>query len=546
MANDRPLEFSRDGLLIQEILLILVDVVQQFSEKDNLTVNLEKVFDFLLSFQDYCAVWIYRKDKVSGKVEFHSYKGLPQPMVDIERASIGENCLIDFVFRTGQPIALKNVALCQHIVERLDTEQLEMQSHLSLPIKEGGQVVGVVNVGCRNRRNFILYEIQFLAILAGLISLLFRLEQSKTHVSNYLERMQDVGLQLLMEKIVDGILLIDKDSRVTLIDPAGRTFLQGFSEIEKGEFFDKFSEIQARIVDDLAISGNEVLELELPLSGPASRVVRVTATPLKRGEAGGEGVLLVVKDITSEKLMALREQIQTRVSSIGSLLEGVTHELNNPLAAVSGYIQMLQRKFSAEAFASDVLGKMDRELNRAIGIVRNFLAIAQQKPIEKVPIQVGPLIENLLEEIKQDFKIFPVQVNFSQEPDLPVLYLELDNMRQVFRSIIESALQKMADLRRAGTLDVTIRKRLDFIQLIFADSSPGVFSPEMAAGGTDIFFANRTVEDMEIKLAFCYSVIKNHGGVIYTETEAGKGVGFVVELPIFPEQLYQAQRTEST
>ena len=536
MPTEGPGDTGRSALLLREMIHALVDIFHHVLETDSLAVNLERIFDLLLGFEDYAAVWIHRRDEKGEGVYVHSHKGLPPELVEAERSLDPAGCIVEFVLRTGQPISLKSMEHCQRLPGALVSAGLPIQGHISIPIRQNGVTIGALNVGTGNKRNFVLQEIQFLVLVAGVISFLFQQDHHRRLISQVQDPTMDLGLQELVEKMVDGILLMDKDFRVTLINPAGRPFLGSLTEFEKGEFFDKLSELEQPLMRDLIQAGKGVVEQELALSGPAGKVVRLTAAPRRKADGDFDTVVMIIKDITGEKALARREQIQTRISSIESLLEGITHELNNPLAAVSGYLQMMHRRFAADGWIADVTEKMERELNRAVVIVRNLVALAQRRPIEKVPVQLEQILGGLVVELQPLFRKNRVEVDLRVDGELPVLYIELDNIRQVFRSLIENSVQKMSESGQAGILNIAVRLKPDTIQVIFADSQPGVF-PADAARLADPATNPGPVEDAEIRLAFCYAVVKNHGGVIYAETEAGKGVGFVVELPIFSEDI---------
>jgi len=455
-------------------------------------------------------------------------------VVEAERSMEPRGCIVEFVLRTGQPISLKSMEHCQRLPAALTSSGLPIQGHISIPIRHSGVTIGALNVGTGSKRNFVLQEIQFLVLVAGVISFLFQQDHHRRLISQVQDPAVDLGLQDLVEKMVDGILVMDKDFRVTLINPAGRPFLASLTEFEKGEFFDKLSELEQPLMRNLTEAGKGVVEQELALSGPAGKMVRLTAAPRRKADGQFDTVVMIIKDITGEKALARREHIQTRISSIESLLEGITHELNNPLAAVSGYLQMMHRRYAGDAWISDITEKMERELNRAVVIVRNLVALAQKRPIEKVPVQLEQIVGGLVVELQSLFRKHHVEVDLQADGELPVLYVELDNMRQVFRSLIENSVQKMSEAGQAGILNIAVCRKPETIQVIFADSQPGVF-PADASKLADPATNPGPVEDAEIRLAFCYAVVKNHGGVIYAETEAGKGVGFVVDLPIYAE-----------
>lgn len=523
--------------LIREQIQKLAEISQSIGETTQLDVNIEKIFDIILSFNDYCAVWIYLRHPDSGEICLHSYKGLSPQAVEFEKHQDFSDCLVDYVFKTGQVIALKDIEQCRRKALLESIAEHSIRTHLSLPIKDEGKTIGVLNAGTRTKRKYRSQEIQFFVIVANMIGMLLKVSKSQRLIEDSKGQQQDISIQNLIGKIVDGILIMEKDFKVTLINPAGRPFMDGLSEFEKGEFFEKLSEVERIILGNLSAAGRDLFEQEIQLSPPAGKVLRLTATALKSASEEIESILILVKDVTDEKTMARKERIQAKVSSISSLLDGITHELNNPLAAVSGYLQMLQMKYSADDQIADLTGKMERELNRAIIIVRNLVALAEKKPIEKVPVQLGKLMEKVITEYEFLHKEMAIGIHLTVDPAVPVLYAELDNMKQVFRNIIDTNTQKAGASTGAGSLNVIIQNKQDTVQIIFENAGTDLFVRNTAEKSTSELIGDLPEQDMEISLAFCSMVVKNHGGVIYSETGQGRGSGFVIELPIFPEEL---------
>ncbi|HNR39733.1 MAG TPA: histidine kinase dimerization/phospho-acceptor domain-containing protein [Acidobacteriota bacterium] len=537
MGSDASNPPSKIVYVYQEMLLTLVDVFQHVAEQDNIQINLERIFDLILSFRDYTAVWIYHQPEESEPAQLIAHKGVARETVDPGRNAELRAAVMDHVFRTAQPISLKRLEPCFG-----PAAGTVIRTHLAVPLRLPGRVWGVLNVAAGNHRRVSRHEIQFFSVIAGVISSLLNLDRCRRRQAGDLSRMSGLGLQKLMEKLADGVMLMTDDFHLTLLNPSGKVFLGGLSEFEKGAFFDKFSEVQGAICDRLGRQGQELMEIELPLADPYGKVIRLVATPLHDPVSGFQGAIIVAKDITGEKKMARQERLQTRVSSVGSLIEGISHELNNPLAAVSGYVQMLGRKLADDEGARDILGKIDRELTRAIVIVKNLVASAERRPLEKVPVRLNALLERLAAELRPMIHTLGVTLNLNMEPDLPELYLERENIAQVFRTLIELAAQTLAQDHGGGVLDIAMLKRLEMVQVVITDGSPGVVPSNMPEVRAPVQAPDQPLEDASVRLAFCFNVVRNHGGVIFTEAETGKGIGYVIELPVFAEEYW---RTDS-
>ncbi len=530
MGSDASNPPSNIVYVYQEMLLTLVDVFQHVAEQDNIQINLERIFDLILGFRDYTAIWIYHQPDESGPAHLIAHKGVAREAVDPERNAELRTAVMDHVFRTAQPISLKRLDACFGAAA-----ETGIKTHLAVPLRLPGRVWGVLNVAAGNHRRVSRHEIQFFSVIAGVISSLLNQERCRQRQAGEVSRMSGLGLQKLMEKLADGVMLMTDDFHLTLLNPSGKTFLGGLTEFEKGAFFDKFSEVQGTICDRLGRQGQELMELEVPLADPYGKVIRLVATPLHDPVSGFQGAIIVATDVTGEKMTARRERLKTRVTSVGSLIEGISHELNNPLAAVSGYVQMLNRKLADDEASRDILGKIERELTRAIVIVKNLVATAEHRPLEKVPVRLNALLERLADELRPMIHQSGVSLDLNMEPDLPELYLERENIAQVFRTLIELAAQTLSHDHGGGVLDIALLKRPDAVQAVITDASPGVVPSDMPEVRALAQAQEQPLEDASVRMAFCFNVVRNHGGVIYTEAETGKGIGYVIELPIFAE-----------
>ena len=114
--------------------------------------------------------------------------------------------------------------------------------------------------------------------------------------------------------------------------------------------------------------------------GPARRILGGHLASL-RGAAGREsGQLLLFQDLTDLKALEERTRISERLAAIGQLAAGLAHELRNPLASISGCVQLLQQRGRPEEVRSRVLGILERETQRVGAIVSDFLDFARPNP----------------------------------------------------------------------------------------------------------------------------------------------------------------------
>lgn len=234
-----------------------------------------------------------------------------------------------------------------------------------------------------------------------------------------------------------------------------------------------------------------------------------------------------------ERLCAMQDQLiqAEKLSALGRMLRGVTHELNNPLAAVMGYTQLLQMD---EALPEEVQRDLERiyaQAERAARVVRGLQIFARQEPVVRQLVDVNEIVRSVLELQETQLRLDHIQVveNLASQP-LGVMG-DFNHLQQVFFHLIANAREAMVAHRGEGRLEVSSRRQGDRVKVCIGDNGPGL-SEEVKRNLFDPFFTTKEVgEGMGLGLSICYGIIAGHGGRIYAESEPGVGTTFTVELP---------------
>jgi signal transduction histidine kinase/CheY-like chemotaxis protein len=221
-----------------------------------------------------------------------------------------------------------------------------------------------------------------------------------------------------------------------------------------------------------------------------------------------------------------------KVAAMGQLLAGVAHELNNPLAAILGYAQLLRMRVTSGALAEQ-LGTIEQAAMRCARIVKNFLSLARHYPPERQSVSLTGIIENSVEVLSYTLRIDDVEVVLSLS-DGPALWADPHQLEQVVMNLLTNAHQAVRHGPRPRRITVTTRydHAADRITLQVADTGNGVPS-ELRRRIFEPFFTTKPPgQGTGLGLSLCRGIIEGHGGVIRVEDTAGPGAVFVVELPI--------------
>lgn len=219
-----------------------------------------------------------------------------------------------------------------------------------------------------------------------------------------------------------------------------------------------------------------------------------------------------------------------KLSAVGEFVAGVAHELNNPLAAVMGFSELLKN--------ADVDEKHRRHLDfifksamRCKKIVQSLLSFARRHQPERKPVSVNKLIEEVLEIVAYQLRTSNVAVDTKFAADLPQVLADGHQIQQVVLNLVNNARQAIEAHQDSGRITITTQFAAQFIRIAVTDNGPGI-SPENLKRIFDPFFTTKEVgKGTGLGLSLCYGLIKEHGGNITVTSEPGHGATFTIELP---------------
>lgn len=245
-------------------------------------------------------------------------------------------------------------------------------------------------------------------------------------------------------------------------------------------------------------------------------------------------VVGVARDITQRKKMEKQLIMQDRLASIGQLTSGVAHELNNPLTAIINFSTLLMKRDLPEDLRQDVAA-INEEAQRTANIVKTLLIFARKQKQEKELVNIIETIQKVLALRAYEYKVNNIHVNVHAEPDLPSILGNSPQLQQVFFNIIINAEYFMLQAHKQGKLTITAERKGDMVRITFKDDGPGIPQENMKNIFSPFFTTKEAGKGTGLSLSICLSIINEHGGRIWAESEPGEGASFIVELPVFNE-----------
>jgi PAS domain S-box-containing protein len=358
-------------------------------------------------------------------------------------------------------------------------------------------------------------------------------------------RVSETRYRRLFESARDGILIVDAVThKITDVNPFmvellgyARDEFLGKELCEIGVLTDAEDSLEA--FGALQATGHIRYE-NLPLQTKAGARRHVEFVSNVYLENGHQVIQCNIRDITARLQAEAQVQRQRealfqseKLATMGQLLAGVAHELNNPLSVVMGQAALLQHVIR-DTRQAEQAAKIVQAAERCARIVQNFLALARQQPPERHSVDVNQVVREVVELLAYPLRIDNVDVRFALAPDLPVISGDVHQLYQVVVNLVTNAHQAMREVAgpRHLTLATGVNAEGRQLWLEVGDTGPGV----AAALQENIFepFVTTKPPGMGtgLGLSLCQEIVAEHGGTIRLGQAGPQGAVFRVTLPV--------------
>jgi signal transduction histidine kinase len=216
-----------------------------------------------------------------------------------------------------------------------------------------------------------------------------------------------------------------------------------------------------------------------------------------------------------------------KLASLGQLVGGAAHELNNPLTAMLGYSELLSAT-PLNGEQRSLAQKIEHQIRRTRTLVSSLLSFAKQVPADKTSLDINAMVQTAVKLYPPQLRTASVQVHTDLARDLPRVMGDSNQLLQVCLHITNNALHAMAET--GGSLTVSTRASNGIVVIEFVDNGPGLQEPDRVF---DPFYTTRPVgQGAGLGLSVCYGIIQEHQGKILCQNRPEGGAKFRIELPV--------------
>ncbi len=237
--------------------------------------------------------------------------------------------------------------------------------------------------------------------------------------------------------------------------------------------------------------------------------------------------------LLAEKKQMEKQIAQTeKIASLGRLVAGVAHEINNPLGIIIGYSQLLQRECGPHCKNASDLKTMEKHALACKKIVEDLLKFSRASRQTDVEVDIKANIRESLALVEKHFSKENVTINFDDTAGSPKILGDPDRLHQLFLNLALNAVDAM---KGGGNLTVTVRQpesgESKGVEVIFTDTGGGISQEDMGRIFDPFFTTKEVGKGTGLGLAVSYGIVKDHGGMISAESEPGKGTTFHILFP---------------
>ena len=353
----------------------------------------------------------------------------------------------------------------------------------------------------------------------------------------------------IIQSLDSGLLTIDLSGKINFLNRTAEKILnQNGGELENTSIFDlfpKINDVLEQVKKKISKPSSDYQRYETLLTNPHGKKIYLgfSISPLTNPEGSLIGHTLIFQDITKFKEMEEQMKRGDKMAAVGVLAAGMAHEIRNPLASLSGSIQMLKSELSLDHQQQHLMDITLRESERLNALITDFLLFAQPPQTHKIfyPIEkiIDETIELLLHSPSFHDGIRILRPNNNGDIQASI---DPDQMRQVFWNLFNNAAQAMSN---GGEIQVQLRKGnigkgtsfplssqlrgKEWVKISITDSGNGIV-PEEKEKIFEPFFTTKE-NGTGLGLSIVHKIIENHNGLIKVESELGRGSTFTIFLP---------------
>jgi two-component system cell cycle sensor histidine kinase/response regulator CckA len=345
-------------------------------------------------------------------------------------------------------------------------------------------------------------------------------------------------MQQILETVPEGVLLLDADEQIALVNPVAARDLLALADARTG---DTLTHLGGRPLADLLTSPPKGLWHEVEAD---DRSFQVIARPIENGPTPA-GWVVVIRDVTQQRQIQQRVQQQERLAAVGQLAAGIAHDFNNIMATIVLYAQMTERTPTSPDRIRERMRTIDQQAKHAANLIQQILDFSRRAMLERLPLDLVPFLK---EQVQLLERTLPENIAIAMDygTDEYTVHADPTRIQQVVMNLALNARDAMPE---GGDLRIGLgRTELEpgdppplpemgageWIQMTVSDTGTGI-PPDVLSHVFDPFFTTKGPgEGSGLGLAQVHGIVGAHEGYIDVQSRINQGTVFTIYLPGLP------------
>ncbi len=384
--------------------------------------------------------------------------------------------------------------------------------------------------GPRVRYNLAITVVGFFGVAFMVSYLSEKLSSAREELARRqkaLSRLQHLYANVIAS-MSSGLLTTDSRQRVTFLNTPGGEMLGLEPSAVTGRYL---AELELPFPCDWdsirkRARGRELYRAETEFDRGGSRRVLGYSLRVLEGAEGDEGTLILFQDLTEVKKLERRVRFNEQLAAVGELAAGIAHEIRNPLASISGSVQVLSNELSVGSTERRLMEIIISESNRLSGILEEFLRFVRPQERRVAPFDVATTISEVMEIFRLSDEVSDAHsIEVDVQPSSSILSGDRDQIRQIVYNVAKNAVRAMT---AGGTLTVAGREEPGGYAIRFSDTGRGMGRDELSRLFTP--FSTAFDDGTGLGMAIVRRIVEDHGGTIDIESHPGEGTTVSIHL----------------
>jgi len=368
------------------------------------------------------------------------------------------------------------------------------------------------------------------AIVAGGLGERYRATRQELETQHKDLRDLQAFKDLVFQSVGTGLIALDREHRITAFNRAAEEIIGVAASEAIGRRWSALVGATVPLASiEMAIDGNPRAstrhETGLRRADGTTVPVRMTFSALRSGEGERLGLISACEDLSAIREMETRMRQADRLATLGRMAANIAHEIRNPLASLTGAIEVLTSPLTAEDARERLSQIVARESERLNHIIKNFLEYARPAPLSIATFDVAAAAEEVL--LLLEHRASPGSLKVVREFAPSILWpVDAQQFRQILWNLCLNAVEAMPD---GGELRVAAAVRGDTLEVSVSDTGDGIGTGDLSHV-FEPFFSTKS-EGTGLGLALVHRIVQEHGGEIDVRSAPGLGTTFTLTLP---------------